>query len=278
LTTLKRFFCSVNSAYIKKVCRKAIIVGGKGLADRYRREVTLAHDQHAAASAAALHCHQEMLAVLEAMIQFDRVERHELVTRLLVDQDEILIVPLDGREGYVFGHPNFSVGITNLHNGEAIFAGVFNPFYNELFFSESGKGVKRNNTSTQVNHIDMLRKSFLGLSFRGHYDQNGLDQLARMFEIMRTPVRTMIPGSDLYGLSMVANGNLSAMVLATPNFPAVYPGLKLIEAAGGKVTDAVGNAPSETSSFILASNGRVHNELVSVFGPINADAAQPAIG
>ena len=278
MTTLKRFFCSVNSAYIKKVCRKAIIVGGKGLADRYRREVTLAHDQHAAASAAALHCHQEMLAVLEAMIQFDRVERHELVTRLLVDQDEILIVPLDGREGYVFGHPNFSVGITNLHNGEAIFAGVFNPFYNELFFSESGKGVKRNNTSTQVNHIDMLRKSFLGLSFRGHYDQNGLDQLARMFEIMRTPVRTMIPGSDLYGLSMVANGNLSAMVLATPNFPAVYPGLKLIEAAGGKVTDAVGNAPSETSSFILASNGRVHNELVSVFGPINADAAQPAIG
>lgn len=268
----------MNSAYIKKVCRKAIIVGGKGLADRYRREVTLAHDQHAAASAAALHCHQEMLAVLEAMIQFDRVERHELVTRLLVDQDEILIVPLDGREGYVFGHPNFSVGITNLHNSEAIFAGVFNPFYNELFFSESGKGVKRNNTSTQVNHIDMLRKSFLGLSFRGHYDQNGLDQLARMFEIMRTPVRTMIPGSDLYGLSMVANGNLSAMVLATPNFPAVYPGLKLIEAAGGKVTDAVGNAPSETSSFILASNGRVHNELVSVFGPINADAAQPAIG
>ncbi len=268
----------MNSAYIKKVCRKAIIVGGKGLADRYRREVTLSHDLQSAANLAAAQCHQEMMAVLEAMIQFDRIEHQGLYTRLLIDQDEILIVPLDGREGYIFGHPNFSVGIANMHNQEAIFAGVFNPFYNELFFSESGKGVKRNNTSTKVNHIDVLRKSFLGLSFRGSYDQNGLEQLARMFDIMRTPVRTMIPGSDLYGLSMVANGNLSAMVLAMADMYAVYPGLKLIEAAGGKVTDELGATIHEASTFILASNGRVHNELLSVFGQINFDPVQPAIG
>lgn len=268
----------MNSAYIKKVCRKAIIVGGKGLAERYKREISTALDLQTAAIAATEQCQQEMLNVLEAMIQFDRVERHDLFTRLFVDQDEILIVPLDGREGYVFGQPNFSVGIANIHNGQAIFAGIFNPFYNELFFSETGKGVKRNNTSTRVNNIDVLRKSYLGLSFRGHYNQDGLDQLGRMFDIMRTPVRTMIPGSDLYGLSLVANGNLSAMVLASPNFSAIYPGLKLIEAAGGKVTDAFGNLPEAESAFILTSNGRVHNELVGVFGQVTSDATQPAIG
>jgi len=77
---------------------------------------------------------------------------------------------------------------------------------------------------------------------------------------------------------MVANGNLSAMVLAMPNLHAVYPGLKLIEAAGGKVTDELGAPIHEESTFILASNGRVHHELVSVFGQVNSDAVQPAIG
>jgi myo-inositol-1(or 4)-monophosphatase len=72
----------------------------------------------------------------------------------------------------------------------------------------------------------------------------------------------MIPGSDLYGLTLVANGNLSAMMIASSNLKQLLPGIHLVKAAGGKVTDQNGQEVKEGCELVIASNGAIHNELL----------------
>lgn len=178
---------------------------------------------------------------------------------------EIVFIHLDGAEGYVFGLPNFALGVLCRLHGEQLFSGVFVPFYNHLFFAEGAKMLKRNNTSVKVNQVSGLADSYIGLAFRGTYDDTNAHWLNTFFSVMRTPVRTMIPGSDLYGLSLVANGNLTAMIIAAPKVNMLLPGLNVVIAAGGKVSDHRGQPITEGCGVVIASNGAAHAELLQLF-------------
>lgn len=203
-----------------------------------------------------------MAKVIAEILPVNCIDQSAFQSQYKANGYTLSLVHLDGGEGYVYGLPNYSLGIAVTRNGAPVFAGVFNPYYNQLFFAEEGKPLKRNNQQTGVNEIRSLTDSYLGLAYRGTYDERGRDILNVFFKVMATPVRTLIPGSDLYGLSMVANGNLTAMVIGQPNFQRILPGIILVNHAGGKVTDINGQDPDELTEFIVASNGRVHNELL----------------
>ena len=257
--------CCVNTALLKKVCRKAIIAAGKGVLNR---AVDRPADEKPSdlVQATANLAGQQMAGVLREILPVNPVDDDVFCSCYEIDGFTIVLVHLDGGEGYVYGLPNYALGIAVTKKNEPVFAGVYNPYYNQLFFAEEGKSLKRNNQQTSVNSIRSLHESYLGLAYRGHYDERGSDILNTFFRVMATPVRTMIPGSDLYGLSMVANGNLTAMVIGQPNYRRILPGLMLVSHAGGKVTDLNGQKPDEFSEFVVATNGKVHNELLQHLG------------
>lgn len=208
---------------------------------------------------------QIMCDAIVEHLPFERLVSNSRFTELGNGLDRLLLVHLDGSEGYVYGQPNYSLGIAYLREGEVHLSGVFNPFYKELFFAEAGKGLKRNNFRAEVNEVALLDESFLGFSFRGEYTDKGQIQLTRMFQLMRQPVRSMIPGSDLYGLSLLANGNLAGLVIASPDVNRLLPGLFIVEAAGGKITDENGDSLTSSSEFVIATNGRIHDALLAQF-------------
>lgn len=257
--------CEVNQAYLKKVCRKALIAVGKQLADKQPGSFAGGEGVLAQTRDLAMQTGRELHSVLQASLPIDSWDCNEQRSLIEVRNASIRLVHLDGREGYVFGQPNFALGIDVECEGEVLFAGVFNPFYKVFFFTENGKCVKRNNTTTKVNEVQHLRDGFVGFAYRGEYDQEGQEMISALFSVMRTPVRTMLPGSDLYGLSLVANGNLSAMVIAAPNSDVVAPGIALVMAAGGKVSDRLGEPFTASSKWLLASNGQLHAELLQQF-------------
>ncbi len=235
------------------------------MADRHQRSVADTSDLSTSAMNLAEVCGTEMNKVIESSLQIVKRLGDDTFTRLELASGEIILVHLDGKESYVYGQPNFSLGIVYQIDRVPVFSGVFNPYYNEFYFAEQGKEVKRNNVSTGVNRIGGLHNSFIGFSFRGAYDKVGMRMLSTFFNVMRTPVRTMIPGSDLYGLTLVANGNLNAMAIAVPRHELILPGLALVEAAGGMVTDERGERADATSKLIIASNGLIHHELLQQF-------------
>lgn len=257
--------CEVNTALLKKVCRKAIIAAGKGVLNRAVDRPADGNPSELVQTIAS-YSGQHMSGVLNDILSVTPIRQDEFSSSYEIDGFHIVLVHLDGGEGYVYGLPNYALGIAVLRKNQPVFAGVYNPYYNQLFFAEEGKALKRNNQQTGVNNIRSLQESYLGLAYRGKYDERGVGILKTFFKVMATPVRTMIPGSDLYGLSMVANGNLTAMVIGQPDYHRVLPGLLLVSHAGGRVTDLNGQRPDAFSEFVVASNGKVHNELLQHLG------------
>lgn len=56
---------------------------------------------------------------------------------------------------------------------------------------------------------------------------------------------------------------ISAAKAGYGNIQKIDAGLIIVEEAGGKVTDWKGNRWNNTNSFILASNGKIHDEIVA---------------
>jgi myo-inositol-1(or 4)-monophosphatase len=255
----------MNRSLVKKIARKAIIGAGKTLSDGFRRDMYNTAGIEELALLAARSAGNAMSESIIDQLPFEVAETTSQFSVLKNGREELILVHLDGAEGYVYGQPNYALGIAYLKNGEISLAGVFNPFYKELFFAEIEKGLKRNNQKTDVNEVSRLDESFLGFSYRGAYDERGQAQLSKLFQIMRQPVRAMIPGSDLFGLSLLANGNLTGVLIASPDLRLLQPGLFIVEAAGGKITDEHGAPVSPSSQFVIATNGKIHSALLEQF-------------
>ncbi|WP_306639718.1 inositol monophosphatase family protein [Sanyastnella coralliicola] len=259
----------MNQGFIKRISRKAVITAGKYVIDRFQRDPLSTGGMKEVSTLISLSSRDHMIQVIDDYLQIQETSGNDHFTRLKVSSGEIHLVHLDGRECFIYGQPNFSLAISFVVEGITKMSGVFNPYYKELFFAEDLTQVKRNNIVTQVNDVYSIEESFLGFSYRGEYDSNGMKRLNTLFNIMRQPVRTMIPGSDLYGLTLVANGNLGGMILATPDLDLIGPGIFLVEAGGGKVTDLQGAQVSPSSEFVVATNGKLHSALINQGAFIN---------
>lgn len=257
-----RVFCGVNSALVKKVCRKAVITAGKQLNERFGRLPINGTLVAEAAAQTARWCGEQMQEAIEAGLSPLSKYGSDFYTEYQLTEGSLVLVHLDGGAGFLYGQPNYSIGVVYRVNGASVFTGVFNPYFQEFFFAESGKLPKRNNLKIGVNAVSVVEDAFVGFAYRGDHRNDSEDVFNALFGVMRLPVRTMIPGSDLYGLSLLANGNLAAMILADVQYLHVLPGLELLKQAGGQVSDFEGKPVIENTRFILASNGVVHHALL----------------
>lgn len=71
-----------------------------------------------------------------------------------------------------------------------------------------------------------------------------------------------IGGSTALELCYVAQGLADAFLDSGDELWDYAAGILLIQEAGGKVTDWKGNPWNNSNSFILATNGLIHKELV----------------
>lgn len=239
-----------------------MISAGKQLNERFGRLPGNGKLVIDAAAEVAHLCGEHMREVIETGLSPLSKYGNEHFTNYKLSTGELILVHLDGGEGFLYGQPNYAIGTVYRVNQETVFTGVFNPYFQEFFFSESGKPPKRNNVKIEVNTVSVIEDAFVGFAYGGDHADGAEEVLNTLFGVMRLPLRVMIPGSDLYGLSLLANGNLAAMILADVRHELVFPGLELVKQAGGRVTDFEGNAMSEHTRFILASNGAVHHALL----------------
>ena len=70
---------------------------------------------------------------------------------------------------------------------------------------------------------------------------------------------------DAYAYHLVASGRLEAVVETKIKIWDIAAPVAIIEAAGGKCTDIDGNPITTDTTTIIASNGKVHDEIVELF-------------
>jgi myo-inositol-1(or 4)-monophosphatase len=175
-----------------------------------------------------------------------------------------IIDPIDGTVNFANRIPICCISIGLEHNGKMIMGGIYNPFMNELFVGERGKGVTLNDKPVSVSKKDSVEKACMVTGFPYTYldEPNGPLQVFERFIRRGIPVRRL--GSAAIDLAWVACGRFDGFYEHKLQAWDSAAGFLLVEEAGGKVTNLKGDEYSPYQPGIIATNGLIHDELVQV--------------
>ncbi len=173
-----------------------------------------------------------------------------------------IIDPIDGTVNYANGIPLCCVSIGVEKDGEMILGAVYNPFMEEFFFAEKGKGATLNHKPISVSKKSNVGESLLVTGFPYTYidEENGPLEVFGRFIKAGVPVRRL--GSAAIDLCWVACGRFDGFFEHHLNAWDSAAGYLIVEEAGGKVTDFNGGPFSPYDYKILATNGSIHDELI----------------
>ncbi len=175
-----------------------------------------------------------------------------------------VIDPIDGTVNFAHGIPLNCVSIAIEKDGKIILAAVFNPHLNEMFFAEKGKGATLNDKSIRVSEQDQAIRACLVTGFPYTYINmpNGPLEIFERFVRKGVPVRRL--GSAAIDLCWVAAGRFDGFYEHKLEPWDSAAGYLIVEEAGGRVTDLAGDEFSIYQHKVLATNGKIHDEMVAV--------------
>lgn len=198
-------------------------------------------------------------------------ERLEAEFRWYVD-------PLDGTTNFAHGFPQFCVSMGLEHrpagtrpdqDGTLVAGVIYDPMRDELFTAERGHGTRLNGKPVTVSRTAWLSEALLATGFpsrKRHSSPNV--HFYHEFTLRSHGVRRA--GSAALDLAYVACGRMEAFWEFNLNPWDTAAGILLVEEAGGRVTDFSGAHVQLSSDEVLASNGLIHDELITFFGDLFA--------
>jgi myo-inositol-1(or 4)-monophosphatase len=172
--------------------------------------------------------------------------------------DCFIVDPIDGTTNFAHGYPLFCISIAYERAG-AIEAGViYAPALDELFTARRGRSALRNHEAIHVSTIARVADALTCTGFRpADFERNAA--YFRAVSARAQGVRR--DGSAALDLAYVACGRFDGFWEWDLNAWDVAAGTLLIEESGGQVTRIDGTRASLDARSILATNGRVHEEL-----------------
>lgn len=182
-----------------------------------------------------------------------------------------LIDPLDGTINFTHSYPFFCTSIAFEQDGEVELGVVYNPMSDELFWAEKGGGAWLNNEKIHVSStFKSLSESLLATGFppdTTNSAENNLEAFARLTSMSHGVRRD---GSAALDLCFVACGRLDGFWERKLAPWDIAAGSFIVREAGGRVTDLSNHGLDLDSGHILATNGLIHNEVVSVLDQLSA--------
>lgn len=175
-----------------------------------------------------------------------------------------VIDPIDGTVNFAHSIPICCVSIGLEKDGQLMMGAVFNPFMNELFFAEKGKGAFLNNRKLTVSKNGNLESACLVTGFPYRWVDVGTDPIAVFERFIRLglPVRRL--GSAALDLCWVAAGRFDGFWEYNLNPWDIAAGYLIVEEAGGSITNFNGDRYSIYDKQTLATNGNIHDQMLEV--------------
>lgn len=175
-----------------------------------------------------------------------------------------LIDPLDGTTNYAHGYPLVAVSIALAWEDNIVLGVVYNPIADELFVAEKGQGATLNGRPIHVSNTASLANSLLASGFPYYAWERDDDNTTEWKHFLKRVVSLRSDGTAALDLCHVACGRLDGYWELDLDPWDMAAGSLIVQEAGGRVTDLSGNLFNPYGRSILASNGRLHQEMLEV--------------
>ena len=254
---------------MKKTAIKAAKEAGKILLRYYSKSVNAQSkgETYNLVTAADIASDQEIIRIIKS-----RYPSHSLLTEESgekINSSEYcwIIDPLDGTNNFYHKFPMFCVSVALYKNGTPLIGVVFDPLKKELFCAEKNRGAYLNTKRIEVSDTNKLNKSLLALGFyyeRGTLMRKSLDQMKKFFYENVHGIRRT--GSAALDLCYTACGRIDGYWELKLNPWDYAAGSLIVMEAGGKVTDTRGKKYDLMMKNIVASNRKIHKEMIKILG------------
>tara|TARA_B100002052_G_C15798865_1_gene560091 strand:+ start:180 stop:956 length:777 start_codon:yes stop_codon:yes gene_type:complete len=177
------------------------------------------------------------------------------------DENTIIIDPIDGTSNFIHGIPFVAIVIAKMQNNEITDGIIYNPILNEFFWSSKGQGAWCNNRRMRVSNRNKLTDTLIGtgIPFGGRIYKNYLNEIDIM---SKTTAGIRRLGSAGLDLAYVASGRLDGFWEKGLNLWDISAGVLMVNESGGRVSDLNDNNWKINTRDILATNGKIHLELL----------------
>ncbi len=172
-----------------------------------------------------------------------------------------VVDPIDGTLNFIRGIPFCTVSIGLVYEGKAVLGVIYDPMRDEMFSGIEGQSVTLNGKPVWVSDVDDVFAAVLSSGFpTGDYRGKNAEQIRRFGSHARN-VRAM--GSAALHLAYVAAGRLDAFWENDLNAWDLLAGAVLVQTAGGRVSDEDGSAYSLSTRHVVATNGKIHEQILA---------------
>jgi myo-inositol-1(or 4)-monophosphatase len=179
-----------------------------------------------------------------------------------------IIDPLDGTTNYTHGLPLFCVSIGVENKGDIIAGVIYDPLRDELYTAEKGSGAFLNGRRIQVSTEDRLIHSLLITGFPYNVKDNPHNAIGHFNNLVIAAQGIRRLGSAALDLAYVACGRAEGFWEVNLHPWDISAGVLIITEAGGTVTDFERKPVNAYTPNIVASNGKIHDEILKVLSGI----------
>ncbi len=184
--------------------------------------------------------------------------------------------PVDGTTNYAHGLPIYCSSLALEIDGVAEVAAIFDPSRQELFTAERGVGAFRNGRPLRVSDTATIGDALLVTGFPYDVRERG-QELVGMFGLVLERARAVRRlGSAALDLCYVAAGRFDGFWEQHLKHWDIAAGVLIVREAGGTVTGMDGGPLSLHAPHLVATNGRIQDELVALVREFRSRPAHPA--
>ncbi len=181
-----------------------------------------------------------------------------------MDAEHLWIVdPIDGTKSFVRQYPMFSTQIALMHRGRLTLGVSSAPVYGEIAWAERGQGAYLDGERLAVSDIAKLEEATISTG-----NLRALAASPRWAAFGRIVERLdRIRGyGDFLHYHLLAAGKIEAVIESNIGILDIAALTVIVEEAGGRVTDLEGAPIGLGSTSILASNGALHDTILTELG------------
>ncbi len=180
-----------------------------------------------------------------------KIEKNDLVW---------IIDPIDGTTNYIQGLPFACTSIALWDAKGPLVGVVYNPILNELYTARRGKGSFLNEKKLLVSKVSKFATAYGGFGW-GRDIAIAIKSFPLVISNTKK-IRTL--GSSTLELCLIARGVYDFLIQKRINMWDYAAAVLILTEAGGKATDTKGRPITIDSKSILATNGKIHQEILQV--------------
>jgi myo-inositol-1(or 4)-monophosphatase len=209
-------------------------------------------------------CEQRIVEIIKKTFPRHNILTEETAMPTFPSPFRWIVDPLDGTTNYAHGYPRFSTSIALELEGKICLGAIYDPLLDELFTAQLGKGAFLNGERISVSATEQLINALICTGFPYDLRVSPENNLNHFNNFIMEAQAIRRDGSAALDLCYVAAGRFDGFWELKLYPWDVAAGKLFVEEAEGTVTDFHGGPLAINGQEILATNGRIHQEMIRV--------------